>query len=322
MMLAGGLMTFSACSDDEWAAGPQTDPSCIGAYFVAGEGFDTSDNSYSYEFEPEAATELTLTVGRTNTEEAATVGLVQLVNTENIFQVPESVSFEAGQSEVPITVTFPNAEIGVSYNLELGFAEGTYDVYNKLTTVKTEVIRIQWEDLETAICIDGVVPYFFNAPYPQPFYVDAEYTSLPGGVERVRLTNPYKPATGIDENGIYIGYPNNEEADMVSNNVIMLIEISSNKASIANTGLGFDWGYGEFSTGTVATNFGQPESSYPLGVVTKDTEGNIESIVFGANSLYASMAAYNDGGAYPDPNPTCFFFSMDAFNTYMEENFE
>lgn len=322
-MLAGGLMSLGACSDDEWTAGPQTDPSCIGAYFVAGEGFDTSDNSYYYELEPESATEVTLTVGRTNTESAATVGIVQVTNTDNIFQIPESVSFEAGQTEVPLTISFPNAEIGVSYNLELAFAEGTYDVYNSLTSMKAEVIRIRWENIETAICIDGLVPNFFAAPYPEPFYVDAEYTSLPGGVERVRLTNPYKPATSIDANGIYVGYPNNAEADMINNNVTMVIEISGDKASIANTGLGFDWGYGEFVTGTVATNIsGTSESSYPLGVVTKDTEGNIESIVFGPNSLYAGMANYQNGNAYPCSNPTCLFFSMDAFNEYMEENFE
>ena len=319
MMLAGGLMTFSACSDDEWAAGPQTDPSCIGAYFVAGDGFDTSDNSYYYELEPEAATELTLTVGRTNTDEAATIGIVQLANTENVFQVPESVSFDAGQAEAHITVTFPNTEIGVSYSLELGLAEGTYDVYNKLTAVKAEVIRIKWNPLETAICVDGLVPYFFSAPYPQPFYVDAAYASLPGGVERVRLINPYKPATAVDENGIYVGYPNNAEADMVNNNVTMVIEISGSKASVADTKLGFDWGYGEFFTGTVASNFGQPESTYPLGIVTKDEDGALESIVFGANSMYVGMMNYNDAGAYPAPNPTCFFFSLDALMDYLSE---
>ena len=63
---------------------------------VAGEGFDPADNSYYYELEPESPTELTLTVGRSNTESAATVGIVQVNNTENIFQIPESVSFEAG----------------------------------------------------------------------------------------------------------------------------------------------------------------------------------------------------------------------------------
>ena len=319
MMLAGSLMTFSACSDDEWAPGPQTDPSCIGAYFVAGEGLDTSDNSYYYELEPEAAMEFTLTVGRTNTDGAATVGIVPLVNTENVFQIPESVSFEAGQAETTMTVSFPSAEIGIAYELELALAEGTYDVYNSLTAIKAEVIRIKWNDIETAICIDGLVPNFFAAPYPDPFYVDAEYASLPGGVERVRLTNPYKPATGVDENGIDIGYPNNAEADMVNNNVTMLIEISGAKASIANTALGFDWGYGEFFAGTVASNLGQSEATYPLGVVTRDTEGALESIIFGANSMYSGMANYQDGGAYPASNPTCFFFSLEAMTDYLEE---
>ena len=142
---------------------------------------------------------------------------------------------------------------------------------------------------------------------------------LARGVERVRLTNPYKPATGVDENGIYIGYPNNAEADMVNNNVTMLIEISGSKASVANTPLGFDWGYGEFFAGTVASNLGQSEATYPLGVVTRDTEANLESIVFGTNSMYSGMMNYQDGGAYPASNPTCFFFSLEALMDYVSE---
>lgn len=318
LMLAGGLMTFSACSDDDWAPGAPTDPSCIGAYFVAGEGFDASDNSYYYELEPENETEVTLTVGRTNTSGAATVGIVPVVNTENVFQIPESVSFADGQAEVPLTISFPNAEIGVSYSFGLAFAEGTYDIYNSLTYVSGEVIRIKWNPFDTAICIDGLVSTFFSAPYPISHYVEAAYAELPGGVERVRVTNPYKPATGVDANGIYVGYPNNVEADMVNNNVTLTIEIGKDGASIVNTGLGFDWGYGEFSTGTVFTNISNVSSTtYPLGEVNKDADGNFESIIFGANSLYVSMANYQNGGAYPAANPTCFFFSLEAWEDYM-----
>lgn len=287
---------------------------------VAGEGFDPADNSYYYELEPESPTELTLTVGRSNTESAATVGIVQVNNTENIFQIPESVSFEAGQAEVPLQISFPSAEIGVSYTFELALAEGTFDVYNSFTSIKGEVIRIKWNPLETAICIDGLVSNFFAAPYPVAHYVDAEYASLPGGIERVRLTNPYKPATAIDENGIYVGYPNNVDADMVNNDVTMTIEINSDGASIAQTGLGFDWGYGEFFAGTCYTNIaGLSIAQYPLGVVEKDDEGNLESIIFGTNSLYSGMVNYQDGGAFPSSNPTCFFFSLDAWKEYMAE---
>ena len=98
----------------------------------------------------------------------------------------------------------------------------------------------------------------------------------------------------------------------------MLIEINGSKASIANTGLGFDWGYGEFFAGTVVTNIsGTSESTYPLGVVTKDEEGALESIVFGANSMYSGMMDYQNGGAFPAANPTCFFFSLEALMDYL-----
>lgn len=313
--MAGCLFAFTSCSDDiVREPSPTVDPNCQGAYFV-------ENNEYDYEFEPDAATQFTLMIGRTNTESAATVGIEVIVNSENVFQVPESVSFEAGQEEAPLTITFPNAEVGVTYNYELKFAEGAYNPYTEATTyVAGQVMRVKWDPIDTTIMIDGLVPTFFQAPYPVAHYVTGEHTVLPDGTERVRLLNPYAPATNIDSNGIYIGYPNNVDTDMTDREVVLTINISNTTATIGTTTLlGFNWGYGEFFCGTVYPGLSSDSSTYPPGVVTKDDEGNLVSIVFGASSMYVGMTEYEDGGAFVSSNPTCLFFSLEAYQEYMAE---
>ena len=87
LVLAGGLLTFSACSDDiEREPSPIVPEGCQGAAF-------STINEYDYELEPEAAMEITLVVTREKSEGAATVGVEVLNNTENIFEVPATVSF-------------------------------------------------------------------------------------------------------------------------------------------------------------------------------------------------------------------------------------
>lgn len=157
MALAGALLSFTACSDDiEREPSPVVDPNCPGAYFSA-------DNNYALELEPEAALEMTLTVGRTNTESAATVSVEVLSNTENVFEVPETVTFEAGEAEAPLTIKFPNAEIGVSYSYALKFTEGSYNPYaDQQTYVSGNIIRIKWNPIETAIYTDGIVSAIYG----------------------------------------------------------------------------------------------------------------------------------------------------------------
>ena len=134
-----GCLTLSSCSDDDdYTADPSVDPNCQGAYFAA-------SNTYDYELDPESPTSFSLTVERTNTESAATIGIEVLANTENIFEIPESVSFEAGQSTATITLSFPNAEIGTSYGYELKLEDGNYNPYaNQTAYVSGEVLRIRW----------------------------------------------------------------------------------------------------------------------------------------------------------------------------------
>ena len=54
--------------------------------------------------------------------------------------------------------------------------------------------------------------------------------------------------------------------------------------------------------------------SYPLGVYNEKAG----SITFPANSLYVSMADYQDGGAYPCTNPSYLYLSAEAYLNSLE----
>ena len=315
MALAGGLLSFTACSDDiEREVSPVVDSNCPGVYFSA-------DNNYALELEPEAALEMTLKVERTNTEDAATVKVEVLSNTENVFEVPETITFEAGQAEAPLTIKFPNAEIGLSYSYALKFGEGDYNPYaDQQTYVSGSIIRIKWNPVSTAILLDGTVANFFGVPYPTAHYVTAEMAELPTGVTKVRLLNPFAPATAdIDVDGVYTGYPYTFAEEMTGRDVKMLIDIIGSEATMSQTLMGFDWGYGEFFCGSIYPDLVDDKATYPLGEVTKGDDGQMISIVFGPNSLYSGMLNYNNAGAYPVANPTCIFFSVDALKEYLAE---
>lgn len=55
-------------------------------------------------------------------------------------------------------------------------------------------------------------------------------------------------------------------------------------------------------------------NSYPLGVYNEKAG----SITFPANSLYVSMADYQDGGAYPCTNPSYLYLSAEAYLNSLE----
>lgn len=85
-------------------------------------------------------------------------------------------------------------------------------------------------------------------------------------------------------------------------------------ASLKPVQYGMDWGYGMFSGGSVYGNLSTNINSYPLGVYNEKAG----SITFPANSLYVSMADYQDGGAYPCANPSYLYLSAEAYLSSLE----
>lgn len=147
--IAAMSMFMGACSDDDdYTPGPEVSDNCPALSF-------SSDNILSEELDPEDPTSLDITVYRSKTEGAGTYKINTLVNTDDAFNVPNDVTFAAGQSEAVITATFNNAEVGKTYTLEIGFDDADVNPYKTVKTYAYTVVRVKWNDLGTGQWLDG-----------------------------------------------------------------------------------------------------------------------------------------------------------------------
>ncbi len=139
---------FAACSDDEnYVPGEPDAAGCYGVYFPA--------QQTSFELDPSADTELTFTAARTKTDDAIIVP-VAIKRGEETFSVSE-ISFAAGEEETEFTISFPNAEVGVTYNLDLQIEDPQYaSMYSQNSSfLYFNVTRVKWNVL-------GTGDFFYN----------------------------------------------------------------------------------------------------------------------------------------------------------------
>lgn len=299
---------FVACEDyvDTEVLSPEVPAGCQGVYFP-------TTNTKVFELEPTQATEITLKIGRDLKTGAVDVPIVVLVNDEDIYNVPETVSFADGDSLVTFTVTFPDAAEGITYNLKLAVEGDQYvnPYSNKRPDVATKVTRVKWTAIEEPmIYVDGT----FTAGWAVgtlPMYVNAEKAEFTGLV-RYRFKNAYKRPTGpADADGIFDGYPysNANTTFDDSKDYYTIIEINTSTSDVFMDAheIGLDWGYGMISIGSIYKNLSTNIGTYPLGKLKDGI------ITFPANSLFFSEAEYNEGQAYPSTTPTKIYLTKDIF---------
>lgn len=309
-----GLVAFIGCSEDdlvEPAPSPEAPAGTQGVYFP-------STNKSAFELMPVDPTEFELTIARSTSEGAVDVPLTQEVNDDNVFVVPSSVSFAAGETEATFKVTFPDADVGKLYNLKLS-VEGDEFVNPYVEGVpylKTNVMRVEWKPVEEPmVYLDGSFSGGWGVSH-QPMYVYAEKAVL-GSITRYRFKNVYEPPTPDSEpdaDGIWGGYPYNT-ANFIEGEYTTTIEIGGDKGDadevfMPDHHIGHDWGYGKINIGTIYGNIKtdpEDKDDYPLGVL-KDS-----IITFPENSLYHGD---NDGKA-PASLPTIIYMSK---NVYLAAN--
>ncbi len=301
--------TVAACSEfeDTVEPSPAVPDGCQGVYFPA-------SNTNAYELEPTEPTQITITIAREVSSGSVEVPVNVEVNDEDVYTVPSSVNFADGETEVDFTVTFPDAGEGTTYNLKLAVEGDEYvnPYASALPYVTTSVTRIKWSAVENPmVYVDGAFAALFGVS-SYPMYVEAEKAEVAGMV-RYRFKNAYDVPTqeNPDEDGIYDGYPYNEPGDFdESNDYYTIIEIdnATGEVFMYDGQIGVDWGYGMHSIGTVYGNTSQEDKSVnPLGKLTDGV------ITFPANSLYLSMANYNNGAKYPSSVPTYIYLTKEAF---------
>ncbi len=311
ILLALGVfaLTFVSCEDtvEPQSPAPTVSENCQGVYFPVSDAY----NNAAYEMEPTETREITLAMSRTRTGEAVEVPLTVVVNDSDVFVVPETVYFGATDTLSTFTVTFPNAEEGITYNLELTVSGDDYvNPYMSDLYVATSVTLIKWESVAApAVMLDGMIATLFGVEQ-YPFYVYYEIAELGSGITKYRFLNPFaRVPTSVDADGIYDAYPYTETGDLVdaTSDYNMIVSVENNAATMEPFDFGTDWGYGMMSGGTIYGYYSTSLSSYPLGVVDGDV------ITFGASSLYFSMADYSSGGAYVASTPTIIYLTKDAY---------
>lgn len=296
-----------SCEDNpEREISPELYKDCISVFFSA------EANKAEYELEPAAATEIDIVISRMVTKGAVDVPITVVENTDDVYQVPATVSFADGEGEKTFKVKFPNAGEGKPYNLKLA-VEGEAFVNPYLAEMpytSTQVTRIKWEQIkDPMVYIDGTFATFYGVGF-HPMYVWAERAET-SDVVKYRFKNVYKVPTGDpDKDGIFDGYPYNDPGDFDEDNdytTIIEIDKKTNEVFMEAHNIGVIWSYGMISIGSVYGNLSTDKDSYPLG------ELQDEKITFGASSLYISMADYKEGAKAVASNPTYIYLTKDAY---------
>lgn len=322
ILLALGVfaLTFTSCEEvvEQQGPAPAVPENCLGIYFPVSDEYNNS----AYEMEPTATREITLAMSRTKVGEAVAVPLTVEVNDSSVFVVPDSVHFAATDTVATFTVTFPEAQDGITYNLRLTVSGADYvNPYMTNLYVATSVTLIKWETItEPGVMVDGMIANFFSVEQ-YPFYVKYEKAEL-SDMTKYRFLNPYttlpdyedpnaaEPVAVADADGIFGGYPYNYPGDVdKSKNYNMLVIVQDDEATMEPFEFGMDWGYGMFAGGSIYGYYSLDIATYPLGVV----DGDI--ITFGANSLFSSMANFQNGGAYPSAAVTTIYLTKEAYLT-------
>lgn len=176
-LLAVG-MTFASCDDeDNYSPGALTDPSCPALTFG-------SDNVQSIELDPTEPTQGTITLYRGKADAAATYNLHVLRNTDNVYNVPSTVSFAAGATEADITISFNNAEVGKAYTVEIALEDADVDAYsaNAYNSFVYTCTRVKWNEVGKGQWLDGFWYWFWDEV---TIYQRDDMSNV------YRITNPY-----------------------------------------------------------------------------------------------------------------------------------
>lgn len=292
LTFAGVAMLFASCGNDELELGNSTtEPVAAGCPSVE---FSVA-NKTTFEVDPSDPT-ISLTVVR-KAQDAASYPVKVVTNEGESFNVPATVDFAQGETEKNISISAKSgAQAGVPLALELTFDESNINPYTTgLKAITASVTIIKWESIGRGYWVGNIINKFFGVS-PLPLAVDIE-KAVTADATKFRFVSPYSKASQ-DYDGLgYLGYPYNDPAEL--NGIVenCVITITKQGASMAPFNMGINWGYGDFSMGSVYGYLSSNIASYPLGVYTPSKTGG--TIYFAPSSLYISMADYNDGGKYP-----------------------
>lgn len=142
----GLLATFvlAGCNKDDvtYTPGKGNQPDTYGVYFP------TQVNPTTCDLDPADPTTLSYTIKRTNDRGKITVPVVVTASPANVFEV-EPIVFEDGQFEQEFNINFPDAEIGVTYEVNIAVVDEAYIAVNGIypTGIDLTITRAEWKQV-------------------------------------------------------------------------------------------------------------------------------------------------------------------------------
>lgn len=268
----------------------------LAAGLVEGEGAYFAPNNVTSYTNEETSGSFTVNVLRTNYEEAATVSINAAYGegSAEVFTVPASVDFAAGDSASVFTVSYANMQSGGSYSVTLSMGEDT-----PYTTTASQTFTVRnwvekWEVVsKEAVLVENLFEAFGSTPL--------NITNLV--VEKEQSTNMYRFRSPFDND--YFMYQWGMEIYADDSNLPYIVLDGETYADagyyIASTALGFQMVNGEgpkedatwntFGSvaGNLSTSSGPIEpgnASYPLGSYDETTQ------MFDLGSVYHNIGGY------------------------------
>lgn len=242
-------MAFASCTADapEYTpAEPQASPEVY---------FSLSDTELTYKV-GESDTEITFPIYRTDDAAAASYPVTVTCSNANLFNLPATVDFEAGEAMTNGVITFDATRLegNVNYTFDVKVGEGKTSPY----WAQTATINLSyqpWVDVvgpngeEYATYTDGFVDTWFNlTPAVLPYQVKLQMSPAIKGL--YRLVNPYGAAFPYNAPG---DYDDSTDRYMYFNcanpNACFICDSegrANNGSSLAVFNTGMNWGYGEF----------------------------------------------------------------------------
>lgn len=197
-----------------------------------------ASNKYIADLTPDDGTQINVTVQRNTTHGNLDVPF-HFRSSDALFVMSDTVAhFADGQSVTHLTISYPGSDligIGTTYTLTVSIADPAMlsvgGVSQQTFTLKR---RVTWVDIGTGTWKDGIVSAIFTVSVLTYDVVIQETLETDG---LYRLVNPY----GL---GVYYY---TEAGDVVSDPCYVIINaVDPDKVTIPQTGIGIDYGYGEF----------------------------------------------------------------------------
>ena len=152
------FLLVPGCAEEEiYEKGQPENPDCYGVWFP------TQTASTNLFLESDDPTEVTYKVRRTKVIDEITVPVVVSASEDGIFEV-EPLVFAAGEEEADLKVTFPNAQMGVTYTCDIKVEDPDYvQIYGSNSTgLSFTVLRADWKSLGTGKWRDDIFSSLYN----------------------------------------------------------------------------------------------------------------------------------------------------------------